>query len=452
MGRYRCPNCGRERPEPAVAADAGRAGGHGRRAGASCARRPGELELRLPLPGLYNVYNAVAAAALALELGVPLDDVARRAGGLRRRLRPRGDDRPSTGAPVSILLVKNPAGANEVLRTLTLEDGAGRPVARAQRPHRRRARRLLDLGRRLRAARRARAPRDLLGHARRGDGAAAQVRGHRRGVARRPRPGRSLDAAVRGRPRPGGRCTRCPPTPRCSSCATLLADRGLRRAMGGVSERVGVRLRLAGRSTGARDDAGEPAARLPARAGAWRPTTAEAIPGYKTLPPPRGRLPAGGLRRLPRPGARPSGATSTASSRRCDAEQLARLDERERNYDRVDVTELIDGSPADGSGPTSARRPAGGAALEGERAGARGGLSGHYLDEGARRASRRSARTSWRASSASTDAPTHAPSSICRGWTCPPRAGADDDAGSRPTVGWHDVECALLHGRPAAVA
>ena len=31
--------------------------------------------MRLPLPGLYNVYNAVAAAATALELGVPLATV-----------------------------------------------------------------------------------------------------------------------------------------------------------------------------------------------------------------------------------------------------------------------------------------------------------------------------------------------------------------------------------------
>jgi UDP-N-acetylmuramyl tripeptide synthase len=31
---------------------------------------------------------------------------------------------PVGGRPVSILLVKNPAGANEVLRTLTLEDGS----------------------------------------------------------------------------------------------------------------------------------------------------------------------------------------------------------------------------------------------------------------------------------------------------------------------------------------
>ena len=43
--------------------------------GSSCARRRARSSVRLPLPGLYNVYNAVAAAATALELGVPLATV-----------------------------------------------------------------------------------------------------------------------------------------------------------------------------------------------------------------------------------------------------------------------------------------------------------------------------------------------------------------------------------------
>ncbi len=51
-----------------------------------------------------------------------------------------------------------------------------RPLDRAQRPHCRRPRRLLDLGRRLRAAVRRRPPRRLLGDAGAGDGAAAEVR------------------------------------------------------------------------------------------------------------------------------------------------------------------------------------------------------------------------------------------------------------------------------------
>ena len=82
----------------------------------------GELELELPLPGLYNVYNAVAAAATALELGVPLATVGEALEGFAGTFG-RVETIPVGGRRVSILLIKNPAGANEVLRTLTLEDG-----------------------------------------------------------------------------------------------------------------------------------------------------------------------------------------------------------------------------------------------------------------------------------------------------------------------------------------
>lgn len=121
LGRYHCPNCGQERPTPSVSAR--RVQLHGM-AGSDVelATSAGELTLRLALPGLYNVYNAVAAAALALELGASLDDVR---DGLESAAAVFGrvETIPVGGRDVSILLVKNPAGANEVLRTLTLEDG-----------------------------------------------------------------------------------------------------------------------------------------------------------------------------------------------------------------------------------------------------------------------------------------------------------------------------------------
>jgi len=121
LGRYHCPNCGRRRPEPQVVAERvvldGMSGSRIR------LRTPvGDAEVRLPLPGLYNVYNAVAAAAAALELGAPLADVA---ASLEAQAAAFGrvETIPVDGRDVSILLVKNPAGANEVLRTLTLEGG-----------------------------------------------------------------------------------------------------------------------------------------------------------------------------------------------------------------------------------------------------------------------------------------------------------------------------------------
>ena len=121
MGRYACPRCGRARPEAQVVATRVRLGGM---SGSRVELRTpaGPVELRLPLPGLYNVYNAVAATAAALELGVSLEQVREALEGFGGAFG-RVETIPVSGRDVSILLVKNPAGANEVLRTLTLEDG-----------------------------------------------------------------------------------------------------------------------------------------------------------------------------------------------------------------------------------------------------------------------------------------------------------------------------------------
>jgi lipid II isoglutaminyl synthase (glutamine-hydrolysing) len=122
LGRYRCPNCGRERPAPQVAATRVRL--DGMRGSSVELRTPhGELEVDLPLPGLYNVYNAVAATATALELGVAASTVREALEGFGGAFG-RVETIPIDGRRVSILLVKNPAGANEVLRTLTLEEGS----------------------------------------------------------------------------------------------------------------------------------------------------------------------------------------------------------------------------------------------------------------------------------------------------------------------------------------
>jgi UDP-N-acetylmuramyl tripeptide synthase len=121
LGRYRCPGCGRERPRAEVAATRVRLDGmNGSRVEL---RTPqGELSICLPLPGLYNVYNAVAAVATGLELGVApatVIEALERFGGAFGRVETIAID----GRRLSILLVKNPVGANEVLRTLTLEPG-----------------------------------------------------------------------------------------------------------------------------------------------------------------------------------------------------------------------------------------------------------------------------------------------------------------------------------------
>jgi UDP-N-acetylmuramyl tripeptide synthase len=119
LGHYACPNCGADRPVPDVAATAIRLDGM-RGSEVDITTPAGALSLRLPLPGLYNVYNALAALTAALELGVPPAQAVAGLEGVEAAFG-RVETVTVGSTPVSILLIKNPAGANEVLRTLGLE-------------------------------------------------------------------------------------------------------------------------------------------------------------------------------------------------------------------------------------------------------------------------------------------------------------------------------------------
>src|SRR4051812_41426234 len=116
LGHYHCPNCGQKRPTPTVVATDVELRG----IKSAAFTLDGEHRVELPLPGLYNVYNALGAAALTRALGIPTDGIV---AGLQA-VEPafgRAETLDLNGRPASILLVKNPAGANEVLRTLALE-------------------------------------------------------------------------------------------------------------------------------------------------------------------------------------------------------------------------------------------------------------------------------------------------------------------------------------------
>jgi UDP-N-acetylmuramyl tripeptide synthase len=125
LGHYHCPSCGQARPTPAVLATNVRL--EGVRAARFTLHTPTDAaEVVLPLPGLYNVYNALAATALAHALEVPLAGIVAGLGSMRAAF--GRAESVTIGAPdqpreLRILLVKNPAGANEVLRTLALEPG-----------------------------------------------------------------------------------------------------------------------------------------------------------------------------------------------------------------------------------------------------------------------------------------------------------------------------------------
>jgi UDP-N-acetylmuramyl tripeptide synthase len=119
LGHYHCPNCGQGRPQPTVSAQEITL--HGTTAATFMLVTPeGTRSVFLRLPGLYNVYNALGAAALCVSLGIGLDEIV---AGLQTTAAAFGrSERIAVGdTSVQILLMKNPAGANEILRTLVLE-------------------------------------------------------------------------------------------------------------------------------------------------------------------------------------------------------------------------------------------------------------------------------------------------------------------------------------------
>ncbi len=116
LGEYSCPGCGFSRSKPDIWAETitldGLAGSSFR------LRLPEEtVKVKLGLPGLYNVYNALAAAALARALGARPDEIA---SGLESTEAAFGRSERIEIAEkkLLLLLIKNPTGANEVVRTI----------------------------------------------------------------------------------------------------------------------------------------------------------------------------------------------------------------------------------------------------------------------------------------------------------------------------------------------
>jgi lipid II isoglutaminyl synthase (glutamine-hydrolysing) len=116
LGDYFCPACGHARPTLDVSAvEIELDGLEG--VAFTLVLPEGRERVRLALPGLYNVYNALAAASLARALGASPDEIY---AGLERFSAAFGRfERIAIGdKKLLMLLVKNPAGANEVVRTL----------------------------------------------------------------------------------------------------------------------------------------------------------------------------------------------------------------------------------------------------------------------------------------------------------------------------------------------
>jgi UDP-N-acetylmuramyl tripeptide synthase len=123
LGDYRCPSCGHARPPLDVAAREIEL--HGLESVSFSLDTPdGSTRVELQVPGLYNVYNALAAATLSRALGASLEEIGAGLQGFSaafgRFERIQLDERS-----LLVLLIKNPAGANEVVRTLVAGGAPG---------------------------------------------------------------------------------------------------------------------------------------------------------------------------------------------------------------------------------------------------------------------------------------------------------------------------------------
>jgi UDP-N-acetylmuramyl tripeptide synthase len=115
VGMWRCRGCERRRPVPTVSAERVHLGAEETQFDLVVGDR--RVPVAIPLAGLYSVYNALAAAAGAHALGLPIEATARALAGSGPAFG-RQEGFQVEGRTVRLLLAKNPTGLNEVLRAL----------------------------------------------------------------------------------------------------------------------------------------------------------------------------------------------------------------------------------------------------------------------------------------------------------------------------------------------
>jgi UDP-N-acetylmuramyl tripeptide synthase len=117
LGHWVCQECGRGRPTAEVSGLVSVPGSMDEDAMLTVRTPRGVRQLRLPLPGVYNVYNALAAVACADVLDLPWTAVEESLRSFTASFG-RMERLAFDGRDLLLVLVKNPAGFNEVIRTL----------------------------------------------------------------------------------------------------------------------------------------------------------------------------------------------------------------------------------------------------------------------------------------------------------------------------------------------
>ncbi len=116
QGHYYCENCGYKRPEVNYSATVKLFDDYFELA---ITHNDKTENFQINLTGLYNAYNALAAITTAFENGIGAQDI-QNALNSYRSIFGRTETRYINGKKTLIQLIKNPAGASEVLKTVDL--------------------------------------------------------------------------------------------------------------------------------------------------------------------------------------------------------------------------------------------------------------------------------------------------------------------------------------------
>lgn len=121
LGHYDCPNCGFKRPEPDLLASCIQV--EPTRSVLNLLYQGKRYTLTLPMPGLFNAYNFLAAALVALETGVSFEQM-QEAVNHYAGVFGRAEQLTIQGKNVMVMLIKNPVGATEVLKLVASDPKA----------------------------------------------------------------------------------------------------------------------------------------------------------------------------------------------------------------------------------------------------------------------------------------------------------------------------------------
>lgn len=117
LGHWSCTKCGYNRPQPSISAS-------GLKFNSDLSTRLGlsivdsRSTIVYKLPGLYNAYNVLAACAAATAQGIDPKQIVKSIEGFHAAFG-RFQKLEIQGKKAIVFLIKNPAGANEVIRTIS---------------------------------------------------------------------------------------------------------------------------------------------------------------------------------------------------------------------------------------------------------------------------------------------------------------------------------------------